>query len=47
MTRTTTGAFTAEIGGLEPGQRYEFQPLVKHPLLTLSAKEVIMTIPPR
>lgn len=45
VSRTATGTFTQEISGLESGQRYEFQALVKHPLLTLSAKEQMLTIP--
>jgi len=39
------GVFKQEIKGLEPGQRYQFQALIKHPLLTLTAKEVVLTVP--
>lgn len=45
VSRTATGAFTQEIRGLEAGQRYQFQAIVKHPLLTLTAKDVVLTIP--
>ncbi|MFN8005173.1 MAG: alpha-L-fucosidase [Acidobacteriota bacterium] len=45
VSRTATGTFTQEIRGLEAGQRYQFQAIVKHPLLTLTAKDVVLTIP--
>ena len=47
VSRATAGAFSQEITGLEAGQQYEFQALVKHPLLTLSAKEQILILPAR
>ena len=39
------GVFKQEIKGLEPGQRYQFQAPIKHPLLTPTAKEVALTVP--
>lgn len=43
--RTATGEFRQEIRGLEAGQRYQFQAIVKHPLLTLTAKDIVLTLP--
>jgi alpha-L-fucosidase len=43
--RAAPGVFKQEINGLEPGRRYQFQALIKHPLLTLTAKEVTLTVP--
>lgn len=43
--RAAPGVFSQEISGLEPGQRYQFQALIKHPLVTLTAKEVVLTVP--
>lgn len=45
VSRSATGPFTQEITGLEAGKRYEFQAVVKHPLITLSAKEQTLVIP--
>ena len=44
-TRAATGEFTEEIRDLEPGRRYEFQAIIKHPLLTITAGEQVLTIP--
>jgi len=43
--RAAPGVFKQAISSLEPGQRYQFQALIKHPLLTLTAKEVVLTVP--
>jgi hypothetical protein len=43
--RAAPGVFKQEINGLELGRRYQFQALIKHPLLTLTAKEVTLTVP--
>jgi len=43
--RNATGQFVAEIGGLEPGQRYEFRAIVKHPLLMMNGKAETFTVP--
>ncbi len=43
--RTAPGTFSQEIRGLEPGQRYQFQAVVRHPLLTLTGKEAVLVIP--
>jgi hypothetical protein len=43
--RAAPGVFSQEISGLAPGQRYQFQALIKHPLVTLTAKEVVLTVP--
>ena len=45
ITRTSTGEFTQQIGGLEPGKRYEFRAIVKHPLLTMNGREQTLAIP--
>ncbi len=45
MTRAATGEFLQEIIGLEPGQKYEFRAIVKHPLLTVNGKEQTLTRP--
>jgi alpha-L-fucosidase len=45
VSRSATGTFRQEITRLAPGQRHEFQAVVKHPLLTLSAIEQVLTIP--
>jgi alpha-L-fucosidase len=45
LTRSATGEFTEEISGLEPGKRYEFRAVVKHPLLTTNGKEQILAVP--
>jgi len=42
--QTATGEFSAELRDLEAGQRYEFQAVVKHPLLTISAKSQVFTV---
>jgi len=39
------GVFKKEINGLEPGQQYQFQAPIKHPLLTPTAKEGALTVP--
>ncbi len=46
-TRTAPGVFRGEIRGLDPGQRYQFQAIVKHPLLTLTGNEIVLTVPAR
>jgi alpha-L-fucosidase len=33
--RAVAGSFSAEVGGLKPGNTYEYRAVVKHPLLTL------------
>lgn len=43
--RTAPGTFSQEIRGLEPGQRYQFQAVVRHPLLTLTGKEAVLVVP--
>jgi hypothetical protein len=43
--RGAPGVFKQEINGLELGRRYQFQAHIKHPLLTLTAKEVTLTVP--
>lgn len=45
VSRTATGSFSQVITGLEPGQRYEFQAVVIHPLLTVSAESQAFSIP--
>ena len=45
MVSRTAGKFFAVITGLEPGQRYEFQAVVIHPLLTVSAESQAFSIP--
>ncbi len=44
VTRSATGEFTVEIGGLAAGQRYEFRVIVKHPLLTVTGQEIVLTV---
>lgn len=44
VSRSITGAFTQEITGLEVGKRYEYQAVVKHPLITLSANAVPLVV---
>ncbi len=46
VSRTSTGEFSIEVGGLTAGQRYEFRVLVKHPLLSVTGKEVVLTVAP-
>lgn len=46
VSRTMTGEFSIEVGGLSAGQRYEFRVLVKHPLLSVTGKEVVLTVAP-
>jgi alpha-L-fucosidase len=43
--RAAPGVFSQEISGLDPGQRYQFQAIIKHPLVTLTAKEGVLTVP--
>ncbi len=45
MSRAATGEFSQDIGGLEPGKRYEFRAIVKHPLLTMNGREQNLTVP--
>lgn len=45
-TRNGTGEFAVEISGLSAGQRYELRVLVKHPLLSVTGKEVVLTVAP-
>ncbi|MBS1809922.1 MAG: alpha-L-fucosidase [Acidobacteria bacterium] len=40
--RTVTGEFSATISGLERNNEYEFRAIVKHPLITLTGKEVVV-----
>jgi len=47
ISRAATGEFKQEIRGLEAGQHYQFQAIVKHPLLTLTAKDVTLIVPAR
>jgi hypothetical protein len=47
ISRAAPGEFKQEIRGLEAGQRYQFQAIVKHPLLTLTAKDVTLIVPAR
>ncbi len=44
VSRSATGEFSAELPKLEAGQRYEFQAIVKHPLLKMSAKSQVFTV---
>ena len=46
VSRTATGEFSVEVGGLVAGQRYEFRVLVKHPLISVTGKEVVLTVAP-
>lgn len=46
VARSATGEFSIEVGGLNAGQRYEFRVLVKHPLLSVTGKEVVLTVAP-
>ncbi len=43
--RTAAGGFTAECSGLQPGRKYEFRAVAKHPLLTVYGVEVSAKIP--
>jgi alpha-L-fucosidase len=45
--RSATGPFSAEIGGLDPAQAYEFRTVVKHPLLTLFGEDQDIPAAPR
>jgi alpha-L-fucosidase len=45
-TRNATGEVSVEVGGLKAGERYEFRILIKHPLLSVTGKEVVLTIAP-
>ena len=44
--RNATGEFAVEVGGLGAGQRYEFRVLVKHPLLSVTGKEIVLVVAP-
>jgi hypothetical protein len=41
-----TGEFTVEVSGLSARQGYEFRVLVKHPLLSVTGREVALTVAP-
>lgn len=42
QTVSKTGAFSAQIGGLAPGETYEFRAVIRHPLLPLYGAEIAM-----
>jgi alpha-L-fucosidase len=42
VNRSSPGAFSAEVGGLEPGVEYEYRVVAKHPLLTVAGEEVTL-----
>jgi len=44
--RSATGEFTVDVSGLSAGQRYEFRVLVKHPLLSVTGREVALAVAP-
>jgi alpha-L-fucosidase len=44
--RNVTGEFTVEVSGLSARQGYEFRVLVKHPLLSVTGREVALTVAP-
>jgi len=43
--RTSTGAFTLSLDGLQSGKTYEVRGVVKHPLITLYGKELKLKVP--
>jgi alpha-L-fucosidase len=43
--RTQTGAFTAEVKGLDKALAYEFRAQVKHPLITVFGEEMAVVAP--
>ena len=43
--RTSTGAFTLSLDGLQSGKTYEVRGVVKHPLITLYGKELTLKVP--
>jgi alpha-L-fucosidase len=45
VSRSSPGAFSAEVGGLEPGVEYEYRVVAKHPLLTIAGEEIILVRP--
>jgi alpha-L-fucosidase len=42
--RDAAGGFAAQVGGLKPGNTYEYRAVVKHPLLTLYGLEKRFTV---
>ncbi len=42
ITRSETGEFTGAIEKLDPRKEYEFRALVKHPLISLTGKEIVI-----
>ena len=42
VSRSSPGAFSAEVGGLQPGVEYEYRVVAKHPLLTIAGEEIIL-----
>ena len=45
VSRSSPGAFSAEVGGLQPGVEYEYRVVAKHPLLTIAGEEITL-VPP-
>jgi alpha-L-fucosidase len=40
--RSAPGEYTARVGGLQPGQAYEFRALARHPLLTVYGEDSVL-----
>jgi len=45
VSRSSPGAFSAEVGGLQPGVEYEYRVVAKHPLLTIAGEEIMLVRP--
>jgi alpha-L-fucosidase len=45
VSRSAPGAFSAEVGGLQPGVEYEYRVVAKHPLLTIAGEEIMLVRP--
>ena len=45
VSRSSPGAFSAEVGGLQPGVEYEYRVVAKHPLLTIAGEEITLVRP--
>jgi alpha-L-fucosidase len=45
VSRSAPGAFSAEVGGLQPGVEYEYRVVAKHPLLTIAGEEIMLVWP--
>jgi alpha-L-fucosidase len=45
VSRSSPGAFSAEVAGLPPGVEYEFRVVAKHPLLTIAGEDIVLAAP--